>query len=136
MKAKNIKSFKGYMTLEAVFVFVTSLSVMLFSISAGIFYYERCVMELDTYYELQRSMEIGEKTQEYIVLEGGYGSAVREKEFLVHLGLAQEEKVSIHVDARIKGRSPKDALRLCRRIKGIENERDTQNESTVLEDSQ
>lgn len=114
---------QGYMTIEATLIFVTTLSTILFSISVGTYLYEKCVFELDTCYELQKSVQMGRANQEYIHLEDGVFRALRKKEFSFCLGIGQEKMLDFSVDMEVKKIEPSYVLRICQRIRGLEDER-------------
>lgn len=107
----------GYMTLEATFVFVTVVSVLLFSFSVGMYQYKRCVLELDSYYDLQCSVYLKEAVKEDINMEAYKANIERECEITFGVSLFENRDMKLKVEAEKKILRPADLLRLVRRVK-------------------
>ena len=136
MKKKDEKGgLAGYMTLEATYVFVTALSVILFVVSAGIYKYQHCVYELDSYYELERSICLGDSTEEYIELQAGKWVVNRKVPMSIQLGIFGERQNVIQIECQIRMSNPILALRLSKRLQGIKEDENREIESTISKDN-
>ena len=125
----------GYMTLEATYIFVTVLSVMLLVVSVGIYKYQHCVYELDSYYELERSICLGDSTEEYIELQAGKWGVNRKVPMSIQLGIFGERQNVIQIECQIRMPNPILALRLSKRLQRIKEDENREIKSTISEDN-
>lgn len=136
MKKEYVKGvLPGYMTLEATYIFVTALSVMLFVVSVGIYKYQYCVYELDSYYELERSICLGDGTKEYIELQAGKWVLDRDVPLNVQLGIFGERQNCIQIECQIRMPDPILVLRLSKRLQRIKKDENREIKSTISEDN-
>ena len=133
--ARN-KKVAAYMTVEATFIFVTALSIIVFVVSIGLYQYERCVFELETYYELQKSIQEGECSRDYIELKDGKGEAEREKGSSLLTGIFGEQKTTIYVKADMKQLNPAHVLRWKQRLVRKRENGDRENQPTIPENGE
>lgn len=105
----------GYMTMEATYVFVTALSVILFVISVGIYKYEESVFVLEGCYELERSVQLKESTAEYIELQAGKGIARRQMDRKLQMGIWGFKTATINIEIEKNETDPALILRLAKR---------------------
>ena len=96
------KTVRGYMTVEATLVFATVMSVMVFVIFCGFYQYERCIVQLDTYYEIQQSLRLGQPSQDYVKVEAHKAGAQRQVEQPFWIGLSEKRRRKLSVEAEMK----------------------------------
>ena len=112
----------GYLTLEATYIFVTSLSVILFVISVGIYKYEESFLVLESCYELERSVQLEESTAEYIELQAGKGIARRQIDRKLQMGIWGFKTATINIEIEKNETDPALMLRLAKRWTGTEED--------------
>ena len=110
------RTLPGYMTIEAVGVFVTVLSLISFVVSVGIYKYEKCNFELESYYELQKGVQIGEETEDYVHVEGRRGIVQRQKQINIFMGVFGKEEILLSVKTKMEKPEPVLALRFSQRM--------------------
>ena len=125
----------GYMTIEATYIFVTALSVIMFVISVGIYKYEECLFELESCYELERSMQLGQSTAEYVELQGGKGVAGRQMQRTLQVGIWGFKETMLSIEIEKSQPDPVAALRLANRWTRTKENENRKDKSTILEDS-
>lgn len=133
-KIESKRGLPGYMSIEATLVFVTALSVIAFVVSIGIFQYQKCVFELGSYYELEKSIYANKSSQEYIQLRAGKWLLEREEEQVIRSGIFGLRRKGLQVNADIRMPDPVLALRLSKRLQGMKEDEYREIEPTVYED--
>lgn len=134
MAEKRRRIMEGYMTVEATVIFVTALSAIVFIMFCGFYQYEKCIMELDTYYEVQQSLYSGSAIQEDIKMEANKAYTQRTKKLDFWIGLLGVVDIETNAEAEAKTLQPSFVLRLSQRWKEAKDERNTEEQSTVSPD--
>ena len=111
--------FSGYMSVETAYVFVTALSVIIFVISVGLYQYDKCTFELESLYELQKTMQTGKDTQEYIDRDETGILLSRQKETGLYLGIFGEKDVTMHIEVKVYEPDPVMVLRLKQSLERV-----------------
>lgn len=125
----------GYLTVEACIAFVTTLSVIVCLVSVGLYKYQYCVSELDTYYELERSICLGESTKEYVKHHAGKWAVDRQVSSSIQLGIFGEKNKLTWIEIQIRTPDPVLALRINKRLQRIKEDGSREIESTISENS-
>lgn len=130
---KEQRGFSGYMTVEATFVFVTTLSVIAFALCCGFYQYKKSILEMEACYDVQYSVYLGTPRKEDVVMESNKAYVERNERQSIWMGLWKTKEVEIVAKAEMRTLFPVEVLRLRQRIERAENGRNTEDQSTVSE---
>ena len=129
------RRFSGYMTIEATFVFVTTLSVFVFVMLCGFYQYKKCILKMEACYDVQHSVYLGAPSKEDVVMEFNKTYVERSERQSSWMGLGKTTEVEILAEAEMRMLFPVEVLRLRQRIERAENARNTENQSTVSQNT-